>query len=83
MSDVNWVEAGGASFGLLGTWLLAENNAWSRWGFVVYLLSNVAWLWFAALHRHWFLLLQYAGFTILSLRGMWRWFGPQGSASAK
>lgn len=34
----------GCFTGVLGTFLLALNNKWSRWGFVAYLLSNNFWL---------------------------------------
>ncbi len=73
MSSQNWIELFGAVFGIAGTWLLSENNRWSGWGFVVFLASNAAWIWFSIDQGHWFLLAQYIGLTIFSARGAWRY----------
>jgi nicotinamide riboside transporter PnuC len=78
----SWIEVTGAFFGLLGTFLLARSDERSGWGFVVYLASNVAWLWFAAVHGHWAVLVQYLGFTAVSVYGIWRWLAqPRRAAS--
>lgn len=73
MTAQNWIELFGAVFGLLGNYLLAENNRRSGWGFVLFTISNVAWIWFAAANAHWFLLMQYLGFMAFSMRGIWKW----------
>ena len=68
-----WIEAAGAISGLLGTLLLAHNGRYAGLGFVVYLVSNIAWMWFATAQGHWWMLAQYVGFTGVSLYGVWRW----------
>ncbi len=67
----------GCTLGLIGAFLLAANTRFSRWGWVAFLLSNVAWLGYAVHTSAWALLLQQAGFTITSLIGLHRWFGTR------
>ena len=38
---VEWV---GAAGGIAGTLLIVLNNAYSGWGFVLYLISNLCWI---------------------------------------
>jgi len=68
-----WLEILAAATGLLGNALLAFKSRWAGWGFVAYLVSNCAWIWFAAQHGHWALFWQQIGFTGFSLVGVWRW----------
>lgn len=62
-----------ASAGLMGTLLLAFKSRASGWGFVLYLVSNVAWIGFAMEHGFWALAVQHAGFLITSVIGIWMW----------
>jgi hypothetical protein len=63
----------GCTFGLLGAFLLATNTRFSGWGFVAFLVSNAAWIGFAAALGAGGLLMQQAGFTFTSLLGLYRW----------
>ena len=46
---IDLIEWAGCITGLLGASLLAMNNRYSGWGFVLFLLSNVAWIVFGLL----------------------------------
>lgn len=67
------IEACAAFCGLLGAFLLAAKGAHAAWGWVAFLASNVGWIAFGWIRRHWFLVLQQVGFTATSLLGIWRW----------
>lgn len=67
------IEALAALFGLLGAFLLAAKGGHAAWGWAAFLASNVGWLAFGWIRRHWFLLAQQVGFTATSLLGIWRW----------
>lgn len=69
----NGLEAFAAISGLTGAWLLATNGVHAAWGWWAFLASNVGWIAFGWLRRHWFLLLQQVGFTASSLVGIWTW----------
>ncbi|MFN4360500.1 MAG: hypothetical protein ACK4F4_07230 [Hylemonella sp.] len=70
---MTWLEICGAALGVLGTALLAFNGRWAGWGFVAYLGSNAAWIWFAWQHGHAGLVLQQVVFTVFALVGVWKW----------
>lgn len=67
------IEAFAALTGLAGAALLASKGDFAAWGWVAFLASNAGWITFAALGRHWWLLVQQLGFTATSLYGLWRW----------
>jgi hypothetical protein len=67
------IEIAAAAFGLAGAFLLASRGTYAAWGWIAFLASNVGWLAFAWIRRHWFLLAQQVGFTATSLLGIWRW----------
>ena len=73
--SARWAEWLGALTGLTGSALLSLNDDWSRWGFVVYLVSNLCWFVFGIRNRAWGLVLMQVGFTMTSLNGVVRWFG--------
>lgn len=62
-------------FGLLGAWYVAADGKRGGWGFVAFLTSNAAGVFFAWRNAHWFMVAQQLGFTLLSLRGLWIRFG--------
>lgn len=64
------VEWGGSAAGLAGAGLLAVQNAYSSWGFVLFLMSNFCLLAYAWQTRARGLLLLYAGFTVTSVLGI-------------
>ncbi len=70
-----WVEWGGALTGLLGAALLAIKSDYSGYGFVLFLGSNVCWLYFGLRTRAWGLVTMQFGFTGTSLLGMYNWIG--------
>lgn len=73
MSSTVHLELIAATFGVLGTVLLALNGPRAGWGFVAYLVSNSGWIAFAWIHGHWGLLAQQVAFTASSLLGVWVW----------
>lgn len=70
MSNFEYI---GCGFGLLGALLLSLNCKHSGWGFVAFLVSNVAWITFAVQKGINGLLVMQFGFTITSLIGIYRW----------
>jgi hypothetical protein len=73
MSRDRIIEILAAAAGLIGAWLLAARGEHASWGWVAFLASNVGWIAFGWIRRHWFLLAQQVGFTATSLLGIWRW----------
>lgn len=71
---IRWFELAGAIAGLLGSNLLASNNAHSKYGWVAFLVSNGCIGTYAILAGAPFLLLMQVGFTYTSLKGVRRWF---------
>lgn len=65
-------EWSGAFFGLLGSFLLATHSSVSRYGWLAYLLANLAMLAFAATISAYGLLVQQVGFTATTVLGMYR-----------
>jgi hypothetical protein len=74
---ISLVEGLAAASGLAGAWLLAVKGQHASWGWVAFLASNVGWIAFGWIRRHWFLLLQQVGFTASSLWGIYTWMGPR------
>ncbi|MGZ8151598.1 MAG: hypothetical protein ACXW1W_00410 [Methylococcaceae bacterium] len=70
LSVIGWF---GSLTGLLGSLLLALNNELSGWGFVVFLVSNAAWLFYGVQTKTWSMVAMQIGFTATSLLGIWRW----------
>lgn len=70
---MHFAEIFGAALGLVGTVLLALRGRWAGWGFAAYLVSNVSWLVFSHGFAHWAMFVQYVGFTLTSLLGIWTW----------
>jgi len=66
---IEWI---GCATGLCGAALLALNNRYSGWGFVLFLVSNVAWIYFGLLTHATGMVVMQVGFTATSLMGVWR-----------
>lgn len=64
-------QVGGSINGMAGSWLLAFNCQGSKFGWILFLLSNVFWLTFAYLLDFQWLLLQTVSFTASSALGVW------------
>jgi len=67
------IEILAAAFGVLGTVLLALNGPRAGWGFVAYLVSNMAWLASSWMQGQWPLFAQQLAFLASSLLGTWLW----------
>lgn len=63
----------GCAFGVAGALLLASNTSWSRYGWTLFLVSNMFWIGYAVMGDAHGLLLQQAVFTGTSLLGVYRW----------
>lgn len=68
------LEWAGALPGMLGASLLAMNIPVSKWGWALFLLSNVVWITYSYRHRMWGHLTQQAVFTCTSFLGLIRYF---------
>lgn len=75
-SLVTTAETWGAGLGIAGALLLALSLPQSRWGWVLFLGSNVAWLVFSGAFGHRKLFLQTTVFTATSLLGIANNFFP-------
>jgi hypothetical protein len=64
----------GTALGVSGALLLALNAPASKYGWVLFLGSNLAWIAFSAIQRHRGLLVQQLVFTGTSLLGIARYF---------
>jgi len=73
MNLIGYVAWFGSFTGLLGSLLLALNSPVSGWGFVVFLASNVAWLFYGWRTKTWSMCIMQIGFTFTSLLGIYRW----------
>lgn len=69
-------ESWGANFGIAGALLLALALPASKWGWVLFLASNVGWLVFALAHGYRKLLVQTCVFASTSLLGIANTFFP-------
>lgn len=68
-------EAWGAYTGIPGAFLLAMNNDFSRYGWALFLASNISWIVFAIRGKYTKLLLQQLAFLGTTLLGLWNtWF---------
>lgn len=72
------IEWTGCILGLCGAALLATNSRYSAWGWVLFILSNAAWIAYGVLTHANGLVVQQLGFTATSLMGIWKWLiGPR------
>lgn len=70
LSILEWT---GCFTGLSGAALLAMNNRYSGWGFVLFLASNIAWITYGLLSHATGMVVMQIGFTATSLIGVWKW----------
>jgi hypothetical protein len=63
----------GCVLGIVGAALLALNNRWSGYGFVLFLVSNVVWIAFGVLTGANGLVTMQIAFSGTSLMGIWQW----------
>lgn len=67
-------EAWGAYTGIPGALLLAMNNGYSKYGWALFLVSNISWIVFAVRGKYTKLLLQQLAFMATTLLGLWNTF---------
>ena len=67
---VDWF---GSITGLAGAAMLASNTAISPYGWVMFFLSNMAWISHGVKTKTWALVLMQSGFIITSTVGIVRW----------
>lgn len=72
---ISFMEWSGAALGLLGALLLSMNRVFSRYGWLLFLLSNFMWIGFGIATEAWGLVFMQVGFTLTSLNGLVQWFG--------
>lgn len=70
MEILEWV---GCFAGLCGAALLAWKCKYSGWAFVVYLVSNGAWIAYGLLSHTPGMVVMQIGFTVTSVIGIWNW----------
>lgn len=80
LGAIDWI---GCATGLLGAALLSMNNRHSGWGFVLFLVSNFAWMTFGLITHSSSMVLMQIGFTATSLVGVWKWLIVDRTASPK
>jgi len=73
MSLINYIGWFGSIKGLLGSFLLALNNNYSGWGFIAFLVSNAAWLFYSVQTKTWSMCIMQIGFTLTSILGVYSW----------
>ncbi len=64
----------GCFFGVLGTFLLALNNKWSRWGFVAYMFSNNLWLLYGLNTNATGIVVMQGFYNIITVLGLYQHF---------
>jgi drug/metabolite transporter (DMT)-like permease len=72
IAALDWI---GCIFGVAGAFLLATRTRYSGWGFVLFLVSNLAWGWYGVLTKTESMIIMQVAFTATSLLGIWRWVG--------
>lgn len=70
MKAIEWT---GSALGMAGASLLATKLPLSPWGWVLFLLSNACWIYYAWQMRITSLLVMQILFTATSCLGIWRW----------
>lgn len=65
----------GSTLGLAGAALLAANTTGSEYGWLLFLLSNAAWIIYGVKNKTWSLVTMQVGFTGTSMLGIVRWIG--------
>ena len=73
MKFLKVIEWSGSIFGILGAFMLALNNEYSGWGFVMFLLSNVFWITYGIKTKMYSMLSMQAIFTMSSILGVINW----------
>lgn len=78
----NLPELIGAVMGIAGALMLALKCRLSAWAWPIWLISNMAWIYYALAIHAYFLLSQQVVFTIINLYGAWHWLYKPNSTGA-
>ena len=70
LHGMEWI---GTVAGIAGAVLIAARVSISGWGFVLFLVSSLAWLAAGVAHDNAALILLQGAFTAINLLGIWRW----------
>lgn len=73
MLNLGLLEWIGAIGGAAGALVLAFNNRWSGYGFVLFLVSNAAWMTYGIMTHTYGMVTMQIACTGTSLLGVWRW----------
>ncbi len=68
------LEWAGAISAVIGSLLLALNNEYSRWGWICYLISNLALISFSMSMGLWGILFMQIVFLVTTVIGIYKWF---------
>lgn len=69
----NLPEIIGAVMGIAGALMLALKCRLAAWAWPIWVISNIAWIYYALATHAYFLLSQQVVFTIINLYGAWQW----------
>lgn len=75
-ASMQWI---GCVTGICGSALLALNNRFSGWGFVLFLISNIFWIAFSLITSTNGLLTMQIFYMVTSIVGVIRWLKPSNS----
>lgn len=73
MTTTLFLELLAAACGMAGALVLALNGPRAGWGFVLYLVSNAAWIAASWAQGQWPLFVQQIVFAAVSVLGIWVW----------
>ena len=74
ITPLKFAEWFGALSGLLGSILVGSNSAWTKYGFLAYIVSNCCLIFFGWKLKAWGLLTMQLGFVAAGVFGVYRWF---------
>lgn len=82
LAVLEWV---GAAFGVCGAVAVAVNRPWSKWGFVLFAVSNVCWLAQGILTRSGGMIVMQCAYAVINTVGIYRWIivSSKGSISCE
>lgn len=63
----------GCVTGVIGALIIAVNKPWSRWGFILFLFSNAAWLAQGLLVKSGGMIVMQVAYAVVNAIGVWRW----------
>ena len=77
MIDV--LEYVGVVLALLGSVFVARNDQYSKWGFVLFLMSCILFMFWSFIIQKWGLMIMNIIYMFVNLFGIYRWFNWDGT----